>query len=79
VLRPEPDLLVMIRSHTHKLVYFNGNQTGQLFDLVTDPDEKHNLWGDPTHGQVRAELTADLLDWLCSDLYRRRDLFVGAR
>ncbi|HIG17761.1 MAG TPA: DUF4976 domain-containing protein, partial [Candidatus Handelsmanbacteria bacterium] len=78
-LRPEPDLLAMIRSHTHKLVYFNGNQTGQLFDLVADPGEMRNLWGDAEHREVQAELTADLLDWLYTDLHRRRDVFAEAR
>ena len=38
-LRPEPELLTMIRSRTHKLVHFSGNRSGQLFDLVADPGE----------------------------------------
>jgi arylsulfatase A-like enzyme len=78
-LRPEPELLTMIRSRTHKLVHFSGGQTGQLFDLVADPGETQNLWGAASHGEVQAELTADLLDWLSTDLHRRRDLFEAAR
>lgn len=36
---------------------------GQLFDLQNDPGERQNLWGDTTHGAVRARLTAQLEDW----------------
>ena len=78
-LRPEPDLLAMIRSRTHKLVYFTGNRTGQLFDLERDPGETANLWNDPDHRPVREELTAELLDWLYTSLYKHRNLFVEAR
>ena len=46
-LRPEPDLLAMIRSRTHKLIYFAGNRTGQLLHLVRDPGETINLWHEP--------------------------------
>ena len=69
----------MIRSRTHKLIYFNGNHTGQLFDLTRDPGETVNLWHDPDHQSIRAELTAELLDWLYTNLYKHRDLFVEAR
>ena len=69
----------MIRSRTHKLVHFSGNRSGQLFDLGADPGETLNLWGDPAHSQVQAQLTADLLDWLSSDLHRRRDVLADAR
>ena len=78
-LRPEPDLLAMIRSRTHKLIYFTGNRTGQLFDLVRDPEERANLWNDPAHRPIREELTAELLDWLYTDLFAHGDLFVEAR
>ena len=78
-LRPQPDLVSMIRSRAHKLIYFNGNHTGQLFDLTRDPGETVNLWHDPDHQSIRAELTAELLDWLYTNLYKHRDLFVEAR
>jgi arylsulfatase A-like enzyme len=78
-LRPEPDLLAMIRSRSHKLIYFTGNRTGQLFDLSRDPGETSNLWHDPAQRPIRDELTAELLDWLYTGLYRHRDLFVEAR
>jgi arylsulfatase A-like enzyme len=78
-LRPEPDLLAMIRSETHKLVYFSGGESGQLYDLRDDPGETVNLWGVEAHRDVQAELTARLLDWLYSDIFKHRDLFIDAR
>ena len=78
-LRPAPDLNAMIRSQTHKLVYFTGNETGQLYDLVADPGETRNLWDDPEYRHVRDALTAELLDWLFSDIYEHQDLFVSGR
>lgn len=79
ILRPEPELLTMIRSRTHKLVHFSGGSTGQLFDLAADPGETRNLWGAPAHREVQAQLTADLLDWLSSDLHARREVLAEAR
>ncbi|MBC7236632.1 MAG: sulfatase-like hydrolase/transferase [Chloroflexi bacterium] len=78
-LRPAPDLNAMIRSRTHKLIYFTGNRTGQLFDLLADPGETRNLWHNPEYRDLRAELTGELLDWLYSDIYKHRDLFIEAR
>lgn len=78
-LRPEPDLVAMVRTRTHKLIYFQGNHTGQLFDLVDDPGETHNRWADPYCQGVRAQLTAQLLDWLYTNTYHHRELFAEAR
>ena len=78
-LRPQPDLLAMIRSRTHKLVYFAGNQSGQLFDLLADPGETINLWGLEAYRDLQSHLTAELLDWLYTNKYKHRNLFVDAR
>ena len=78
-LRPEPELLAMIRSETHKLVYFTGGESGQLFDLANDPRETRNLWGQDAAREVQADLTAQLLDWLYRNQYKHRDLFIEAR
>jgi arylsulfatase A-like enzyme len=78
-LRPEPDLIAMIRSETHKLVYFVGSENGQLFDLVDDPKETRNLWNKQEYSDIQAKLTRDLLDWLYGNLFKHRDLFVEAR
>ena len=56
---------VGIRTKTHKLIYYYGcNQDGgyqtpagwELYDLVNDPHETHNLYDDP----ASADLVSDL-------------------
>lgn len=78
-LRPEPDLIAMVRTRTHKLIYFQGNRTGQLFDLIDDPGETRNRWGDAAYQAIRAGLTAQLLDWLYTNTYRHRELHLESR
>ena len=78
-LRPEPDLIAMIRSETHKLIHFVGSENGQLFDLENDPKETCNLWNNPDYRDVQAHLARDLLDWLYGNPFKHRDLFVEAR
>jgi len=76
---PRPELLAMIRSEKHKLVYFSGGSAGQLYDLVADPGETRNLWGREAYREVQHELTSALLDWLYRNTFKHRDLFVEAR
>ena len=45
-----------VRTRTHKLIYFWKKDQWEMFDLVNDPHELHNLYGEP--GQ--SELTAGL-------------------
>lgn len=62
-----------VRTKTHKLIYYYGQALGQplakderrepeweLFDLVRDPRELHNVYADPASADVREELTAEL-------------------
>jgi arylsulfatase A-like enzyme len=37
---------------------------GELYDLATDPDQRHNLWDDPDRRSLRRALVADLYDHL---------------
>ncbi|MBI5264122.1 MAG: DUF4976 domain-containing protein, partial [Bradyrhizobium sp.] len=47
----------MFRTQGHKLVVFEETrQPVQLFDLVLDPDENHNVVDDPTYAGVLSEL-----------------------
>ena len=50
----------------------------QLFDLVNDPDEQHNLSADPDHAAVRTELRARLMTLIIKQDYpkTRRSLFA---
>ena len=78
-LRPEPDLCVMIRSKTAKLILFIGASTGQLFDLEKDPGETCNLWGRSETLALQTDLTDRLLDWLYSDLFRHKNRLDSIR
>ena len=50
-----------VRTATHKLISFWKSGQWELFDLVNDPGELHNLYGQPGHEQVTAELKVELL------------------
>lgn len=78
-LRPEPDLIAMMRSDSYKLIHFVGSENGQLFDLQKDPLEKKNLWNTPEYKDVQSQLTREMLDWLYGNLFKHRDLFIAAR
>jgi hypothetical protein len=62
-----------IRTRTHKLIYYYGEALRtsasidiptapewELFDLVADPMELHNVYHDPAHAELIAELKAEL-------------------
>ncbi len=50
-----------VRTRTHKLIFFPTKQQWELFDLVNDPYELHNLYGAPGLGPLTASLTAELV------------------
>jgi arylsulfatase A-like enzyme len=52
----------MLRDERYKLVCYHGHPVGELFDLEKDPHEFNNLWTDPRHLALRAELTRLLFD-----------------
>jgi arylsulfatase A-like enzyme len=49
-----------VRTTTHKLIYFWKKDQWELFDLVNDPDELHNLYGEPGQEQLTATLKTEL-------------------
>lgn len=51
----------MVRTKTHKLIVYPQIQRIQIFDLVNDPWEMHDLSGDPAIAMVKEELTQHLL------------------
>ena len=61
---PGPELVKPhrgIRTKTHKLIhYYNDPEEFELYDLVNDPGEKRNLYGDPAYAAIQADLTAGL-------------------
>ena len=65
----EDNYLVMMRSQTHKLVYYIGQEEGELYDLVADPEELWNLWESEEHRSTKQELLSDLLAWMAGSVY----------
>lgn len=50
-----------VRTTTHKLIYFWQKDQWELFDLTNDPNELHNLYGQPGLGPLTAQLKAELM------------------
>jgi len=49
-----------VRTRTHKLIHFWKKDQWELFDLVNDPSELHNLYGQSGEETLTAALTAEL-------------------
>jgi arylsulfatase A-like enzyme len=49
-----------VRTQTHKLIYFWKKDQWELYDLVTDPREMHNLYGQPGQAALTATLKTEL-------------------
>jgi len=65
----EDNYQIMMRSATHKVVYYIGQQTGELYDLQADPHELYNLWDDDAHAAMRETLVGQLLQWFTTSSY----------
>jgi len=49
-----------VRTQTHKLIYFWKKDQWELFDLVADPYELHNLYGQPGQEKLTETLKGEL-------------------
>ena len=49
-----------VRTETHKLIYFWKKHQWEMYDLVKDPDELHNLYNDPAQAGTVAKLKAEM-------------------
>jgi hypothetical protein len=49
-----------VRTTTHKLIYFWKKDQWELFDLVHDPFEMNNLYGQPGQEAITASLKQEL-------------------
>jgi arylsulfatase A-like enzyme len=49
-----------VRTRTHKLIYFWKKDQWELFDLVNDPYELHNLYGQPGQDTLTKSLKTEL-------------------
>jgi arylsulfatase A-like enzyme len=54
--------LAVVRDHRHKYVHFTALPS-LLFDIATDPDERHDLAGSPDHRGDVARLAQAMLSW----------------
>jgi hypothetical protein len=59
----------MMRSPTHKMVYYIGQAAGELYDLEADPGELWNRWEDAGYAVVRDQMKEQLLSWLATSNY----------
>src|SRR5690625_2745902 len=53
----------MIRTRTHKYVHRTPHGPHELYDLTTDPGERHNLIGTPGSAALAAELASSMDSW----------------
>lgn len=67
------EFLTMVRSSTHKLVHFMGQEYGQLFDLTSKAGETVNLWDDPAAAEIKEELLTVLMNWHIDSAVQTRD------
>ena len=49
-----------LRTKTHRLSVFAGEDWGELYDLRADPRETHNLWDAPEHADIKGVLSLEL-------------------
>ena len=49
-----------VRTKTHKLIYYYNRDEWELFDLIMDPIEVQNKYGDPNYQETVDELKAEL-------------------
>ena len=49
-----------VRTATHKLIYFWKKDQWECYDLVADPAEMHNIYGDPKAQKIVAQLKQEL-------------------
>jgi arylsulfatase A-like enzyme len=49
-----------VRTDRYKLIYFNKLDQWELYDLLKDPIETHNLYADPTYAELVSKLKAEM-------------------
>jgi arylsulfatase A-like enzyme len=52
----------MVRTEQYRLVRWHRLDTGELYDLESDPEEQRNRWDDPDYSEVKMQLLERLSD-----------------
>ena len=65
-------MMIMRRDRRWKVVFYLGQEHGELYDMEADAAESNNLWHDPGHRSVREELLGKLLRWQVQGTLRSR-------
>jgi len=71
-IQQEAEMMIMRRDRRWKVVFYLGQENGELYDLESDALELRNLWHDPAHLAVREELVGKLLRWQVQGTLRSR-------
>jgi len=54
---------IMARTNDWKLVLYLGESYGELYDLVSDPDELHNLYDAHDEHEARRQMVEHTMHW----------------
>ena len=57
-----PTHATMFRDERWKVIVYHSHATGELYDLQADPWEHHDIWNDPGHAAIRADLVRRSFD-----------------
>ena len=57
---------IMARTQETKLVFYPGEEYGELYDLLEDPNELYNLYDRPDHVSARSEMIERMLHWFAT-------------
>lgn len=65
-MKGAPGKCSAIRTKEYRLVFYNREVGGELYDHRVDPGELHNLWSDPEYASIQRELMERLFEFtLC--------------
>ncbi len=64
------EYIVMRRDRDWKLVFYQGEPDGELYDLNTDPGEHHNLWAKPDYAEQRDTMLHEVQNWIIANMRR---------
>jgi arylsulfatase len=65
----EDNYQIMMRTDTHKLVYYPGQEEGEFYDLGADPNELMNLWDSEAHAEAKNGMLLRMLEWMVTSNY----------